>query len=85
MTDTDSNRESDDREEARAAQWLAVFADRLGIGAPTAAEFDDLLALAAVAAHASHRTAAPVACWLAARAGVAPGEAVTVARSIGSS
>jgi len=72
---------SDD--EVLARQWLAAFAGRLGVATPTAEEFDDLLALAAVAAHASHRTAAPVACWLAARAGVTPGEAVTLARALG--
>ncbi|MGH9118505.1 MAG: DUF6457 domain-containing protein [Acidimicrobiales bacterium] len=70
-------------EEALAAAWLAGFAERLGVATPTAEEFEDLLALAAVAAHASHRTAAPVACWLAARAGVSPGEATTVARELG--
>jgi hypothetical protein len=70
--------QSDD--EVLARQWLATFADRLGVGSPTEEEFQDLLALAAVAAHASHRTAAPVACWLAAKAGVTAGEAVTLAR-----
>jgi hypothetical protein len=70
-------------DEELASRWLAAFADRLGVATPTAEEFDDLLALAAVAAHASHRTAAPVACWLAARAGVTPGEATTLARSLG--
>jgi hypothetical protein len=75
---------SDAKDEELASQWLAAFAARLGVPTPTAEEFDDLLALAAVAAHASHRTAAPVACWLAAKAGVAPGEAVTLARGIGS-
>ena len=70
-------------QEALATQWLAAFADRLGVASPTAEEFDALLALAAVAAHASHRTAAPVACWLAARAGVTPSEAVAVARQLG--
>jgi hypothetical protein len=74
---------SADDDEAIASQWLAAFAERLGVPTPTAEEFDDLLALAAVAAHASHRTAAPVACWLAAKAGVSPGEATTLARSIG--
>jgi hypothetical protein len=73
---------SNAEDEATAAAWLSAFADRLGVPGPSAEEFDDLLALAAVAAHASHRTAAPVACWLAARAGITPGEATTAARSI---
>jgi hypothetical protein len=74
---------SDAEDEQLATRWLTEFASRLGVPTPSAEEFDDLLALAAVAAHASHRTAAPVACWLAAKAGMAPGEAVTVARGIG--
>jgi Domain of unknown function (DUF6457) len=55
-----------------AEQWLAAFAAALELPPPTPEEFDDLLALAGTAAHASERTAAPVACWLAARAGVEP-------------
>lgn len=67
---------------ATGAEWLAAFARRLDLPAPDQATVDALLALAAEAAHASERTAAPVACWLAARAGVDPTEALTVARSI---
>lgn len=58
-----------------AKEWLAGFAQVLGVDAPTAEEMRDLLALAGDAAHASERMAAPVACWLAARAGIAPAEA----------
>jgi hypothetical protein len=58
-----------------AKEWLAGFAVLLGVGAPTAEEIRDLLALAGDAAHASERIAAPVACWLVARAGLSPGEA----------
>jgi hypothetical protein len=76
---------SNSEDEQLASRWLTAFAGRLGVPTPTAEEFDDLLALAAVAAHASHRTAAPVACWLAAQAGVSPGEAATMARSLGGS
>ncbi|MGH9243642.1 MAG: DUF6457 domain-containing protein [Acidimicrobiales bacterium] len=70
-------------EEAVARQWLAAFASRIGTATPTEEEFQALLALAAVAAHASHRTAAPVACWLAARAEVSPAEATAAARELG--
>jgi hypothetical protein len=84
VSDTSGSGTAND-EEAAARQWLAAFADKLGVATPTAEEFDDLLALAAVAAHASHRTAAPVACWLAARADVTPGEAATLARRTTSS
>ena len=58
-----------------AKEWLAGFATALGVEAPTAEEIRDLLALAGDAAHASERIAAPVACWLVARAGLSPGEA----------
>ncbi|MCU1495517.1 MAG: hypothetical protein JWO62_3281 [Acidimicrobiaceae bacterium] len=63
-------------------QWLAAFAERLGVSAPSPDEVDQLLALAGTAAHASERTAAPVACWLAARAGVAPERASEIAGSM---
>ncbi|HJY81259.1 MAG TPA: DUF6457 domain-containing protein [Candidatus Binatia bacterium] len=55
-----------------AKEWLAGFAAVLGVDAPTDEEISDLLRLAGEAAHASERTAAPVACWLAARAGLSP-------------
>lgn len=58
-----------------AKEWLAGFATLLGVEAPTTEEIRDLLALAGDAAHASERIAAPVACWLVARAGISPGEA----------
>ena len=48
-------------------EWIAQFAGRAGVPAPSAAEVEALLALAAVAAHSSERTAAPVACWVAGR------------------
>src|ERR671934_8573 len=49
-----------------AEQWLDAFAAALGRPAPSAREIEAVLALASVAAHASERIAAPVACWLAA-------------------
>ena len=52
-----------------ATEWLAAYSEALGIDAPTEEEINEILALAGVAAHSSERTAAPVACWLAARAG----------------
>lgn len=53
-----------------AAQWIERLAGELGVDPPDEAELDAVLALAGIAAHASERTAAPVSCWLAARAGV---------------
>jgi hypothetical protein len=51
-------------------EWLADFAARAGIEPPNAAEVEALLDLAAVAAHSSERTAAPIACWIAGRSGL---------------
>jgi hypothetical protein len=53
-----------------AEQWIEAFAAALGRPAPTEREIADLLELASVAAHSSERKAAPIACWLAASAGV---------------
>jgi hypothetical protein len=67
-----------------ASDWLAAYADRLGVPAPTDDELETVLGLAGVAAHSSQRIAAPVACWLAARAGVELGDAMRIAQEIGS-
>jgi hypothetical protein len=65
-----------------AKEWIAAYAERLGIDPPTAEEFDAILELAAEAAHASDRTAAPVASWLTARAGRSLDESRALARGI---
>jgi hypothetical protein len=65
-----------------AREWLAAYAQRLGVEAPTADQLTAVLDLAGVAAHASERIAAPVACWLAAKAGVGLDEAMTIARRV---
>jgi hypothetical protein len=49
--------------------WVQEFAEKLGQQAPSEDEFNAILDLAAVAAHSSERTAAPVAAWLAGRSG----------------
>ncbi|MBV8159411.1 MAG: hypothetical protein JO265_00660 [Acidimicrobiia bacterium] len=63
-------------------EWLEAFATAAGGGAPTAEDVDALLALAGIAAHASERTAAPITCWIAARAGLEPADALRLAESI---
>ena len=63
-------------------EWVDAFARLLGTDPPDDAEFTALLELAGVAAHASQRTAAPVSCWLDARAGVAPSDALARARGL---
>ena len=65
-----------------ADEWLAAFAAAAGTSVPTDEEIDALLMLAGAAAHASERTAAPVACWIAARAGLDPARALEIAESL---
>ncbi len=65
-----------------ATQWLAAYAEKLGLPAPTQAELEAVLDLAGEAAHASERIAAPVACWLAARAGVELEQAMRLAAAV---
>ena len=60
--------------------WIETFAAALGVPAPSEDEVELVLALAAEAADASERTAAPVACWMAARAGLDPQQALETAR-----
>ena len=65
-----------------AKEWLAAYAEQLGTEPPTAEELKAVLELAAEAAHASERIAAPVACWLSARAGRSLEESLTLAREV---
>ena len=65
-----------------AMGWISAYAERLGTEQPTRDEFEAILALAAEAAHSSERVAAPVACWVAAKAGVPLAEALEAARRI---
>ena len=62
--------------------WLAAFAGEVGTPPPTREEMDLLLELASLAAHASQRPAAPITCWLAARAGVAPTDALVIGKRL---
>ena len=64
-------------------EWISAFAEAAGIAPPTEEEVETLLELAGVAAHASERTAAPITCWLAARAGMPPGDALRLASALG--
>ena len=65
-----------------ARDWLAAYAEKLGVDPPSKDELKAVLDLAAVAAHASERIAAPVACWLAARAGVGLERGIELAREV---
>jgi hypothetical protein len=63
-----------------AKEWIAAYAEQLGVEPPTANELKAILDLAAEAAHASERIAAPVACWLSAKAGHSLDESLALAR-----
>ncbi len=65
-----------------ATTWIEQFARVLGTEAPSEDDKSTLLSLASVAANASERLAAPICCWLVARAGVDPGDALAAARDL---
>ena len=52
-----------------AEEWIRTFAEEIGSEPPGPELMDEILRLASVAAHASERKAAPIACWLAAGTG----------------
>ena len=66
-----------------AEEWIERFAAAAGIAPPAEDEIAKLLDLAAEAAHSSERIAAPLACWIAGRRGLAQDEALKLAREIG--
>jgi hypothetical protein len=66
-------------------EWVDAFAARLGVEPPDDETFEVLLDLAGVAAHASERVAAPLACWLVGRAGIDAHAARAIAAEIAES
>ncbi|MBX3285402.1 MAG: DUF6457 domain-containing protein [Acidimicrobiales bacterium] len=66
--------------ERTGREWIAAFAAQLGVEPPDEATVDQLLELAGVAAHASERIAAPIACWLVGRAGLDAADALERSR-----
>jgi len=63
-------------------EWIAAFAAELGVEPPDPTTVEVLLDLAGTAAHASERTAAPIACYLVGLAGAPPADAGRLAESI---
>jgi hypothetical protein len=63
-------------------EWIARWAAELDEPVPDAETMEALLDLAGVAAHASERLAAPLACYLVGRAGLDPVEALAMARRL---
>jgi hypothetical protein len=65
-----------------ADEWIEAFARELGTEPPSEATVGALLDLAATAAHASERIAAPIACYIAGALGRDLGEVRAVAELI---
>jgi hypothetical protein len=63
-------------------EWITAFARELEVEPPTVEEADKLLELASTAAHASERPAAPLACWIAGRAGASIDECLRAAERV---
>lgn len=64
-------------------EWIAAFAQEAGVKKPSPEEVRELLELAGTAAHASERTAAPLACWIAGQAGLSLQELRAIAERVG--
>ena len=62
--------------------WIAAFSVALGCEPPDDSVVSTLLELAGIAAHASERTAAPIACYLVGRSGLDPEDALALARAV---
>ena len=56
--------------------WIREFARELDLEVPDDRQIDELLDLAGIAAHASQRTAAPIACYLAGLSGLPASELI---------
>ncbi len=65
-------------------QWIDSLAAALNVAAPTDEEREALLSLAGTAAHSSERTAAPISCWLVARAGLSAEQGKALAEKLAS-
>jgi hypothetical protein len=63
-------------------EWITAFACEAGVERPSPEEVRELLELAGTAAHASERTAAPLACWIAGRSGISLQELHEIAERV---
>jgi Domain of unknown function (DUF6457) len=65
-----------------AEEWIRAFSDEIGAQAPSQDEMNEILRLAGIAAHASERIAAPIACYLVGTSGRSLSDALTVAEGL---
>jgi hypothetical protein len=63
-------------------EWIARFAAESRVQHPPVEEIRELLDLSATTAHASERTAAPLACWIAGRSDLSLPELLAAAERI---
>jgi Domain of unknown function (DUF6457) len=75
--------EGEEAVERSAEDWVAEFAELVGIERPDRARMGAILKLAATAAHASERTAAPMACFIAGASGRPLDELNEIAERVG--
>jgi hypothetical protein len=65
-----------------AEDWIRAFANEIGAQAPSPDEMNAILRLAGIAAHASERIAAPIACYLVGASGRSLADALEVAEGL---
>jgi hypothetical protein len=65
-----------------AEEWIRTFAEQIGCKPPDGEQMDQILRLASVAAHASERKAAPIACYLAGTTGRPVTESIAAAEGV---
>ncbi|MBS1880568.1 MAG: hypothetical protein JST31_13725 [Actinobacteria bacterium] len=68
--------------EMEPEDWVRMFCERLGVEEPPPHEVEELLSIAATAAHDSQRLAAPIATWAAGRSGRPAAELREIAEEI---
>ena len=63
-------------------EFLAAFAAEIGVPAPSEEDAAALLEVASIAAHASQRTAAPLACWMGGASGIPIADLLAAAQRV---
>jgi Domain of unknown function (DUF6457) len=65
-----------------AEDWIRAFANEIDATAPSPDEMNEILRLAGIAAHASERIAAPIACYLVGASGRSLADALQAAEDL---
>ncbi len=59
-------------------EFLSKVAQAFGTVSPSDDDISTVLTIASVAAHSSERKMAPIVCWLSAKAGISPNDALEI-------